>query len=153
MASTWPLASLLSTIVVLAAAAAASAAPGPAPATAAAPLATPLSVAPAYPRVERGDVVDDYHGTRVADPYRALESLEAPATQGFVAAQNALAQPWLEALPQRAWIKSRLASLWNFERFGLPHKEGGRYFFLRNDGRQNQSVLSGPVPSTPRRAF
>ncbi|MCU0760692.1 MAG: prolyl oligopeptidase family serine peptidase [Steroidobacteraceae bacterium] len=91
--------------------------------------------------MERGSTVDVYHGTRVADPYRALEAADDPATQRFVAAQNRLAQPWLEALPQRAWIASRLEALWRYERVGLPRKEGGRYFFLRNDGRQDQSVL------------
>ncbi|MFO1455489.1 MAG: prolyl oligopeptidase family serine peptidase [Steroidobacteraceae bacterium] len=156
------LASSLSMLVVATAAALASAAPGSmAPGSAAtgaasAPVASPAAasnvVAPSYPRVERGEVVDDYHGTRVADPYRALEALDAPATRGFVAAQNAVSQPWLEALPQRPWIKARLASLWSFERFGLPHKEGGRYFFLRNDGRQNQSVLywSEALDAAPR---
>jgi prolyl oligopeptidase len=132
-------------------------APGP---SAGAPLppATPAATAAAgparlaYPRVERGDTIDVYHGTRVADPYRELEAAEAPATRRFVAEQNRLAQPWLEALPQRAWIKSRLGALWNYERVGVPRKEGGRYFFLRNDGRQNQSVLwwSASLQSAPR---
>ncbi|MCP5359320.1 MAG: S9 family peptidase [Sinobacteraceae bacterium] len=105
-----------------------------------------------YPQVERGATVDDYHGTRVADPYRALEDADAPATRRFVAEQNALAQPWLEAIPQRPWIKSRLETLWNYERVGLPRKEGGRYFFLRNEGRQNQSVLywTDALDATPR---
>ncbi len=123
--------------------AAAAASPGSTGSTA--PLVTPSlsgsTAAPVYPRVERGTDVDDYHGTRVADPYRALEVADAPATRRFVAEQNALAQPWLEAIPQRAWIKSRLEALWNYERVGVPRKEGGRYFFLRNDGLQNQSVL------------
>jgi prolyl oligopeptidase len=97
--------------------------------------------APAYPAVERGTVVDEYHGTRVADPYRALEQADAPATRRFVEQQNALAQPWLEALPQRPWIRARLAALWNYERVSVPVKKGGRYFYLRNDGNQNQSAL------------
>ena len=99
--------------------------------------AAPLS----YPAAPRGDVVDDYHGTRVPDPYRALEALDSDATRQFVVQQNALAKPWLEALPQRAWIKNRLTQVWNYPRFGTPVKEGGHYFFLRNDGTQNQSVL------------
>lgn len=104
----------------------------------AADIATkPLS----YPAAERGDFVDDYHGTRVADPYRWMEQQESAATREFVRAQNALAQPWLEALPQREWVKDRLTTLWNYERVGIPRKYGSRYFFLRNDGRQNQSVL------------
>jgi prolyl oligopeptidase len=94
-----------------------------------------------YPNATRGSVVDVYHGKSVADPYRWLEQPTAPATREFVAAQNALAKPWLESLPQREWIQKRLTELWNYERVGVPRKKGGKYFFVRNDGRQNQSVL------------
>jgi prolyl oligopeptidase len=94
-----------------------------------------------YPNAARGSVVDVYHGKSVADPYRWLEQPAAPATREFVAAQNALAKPWLESLPQREWIQKRLTELWNYERVGVPRKKGGKYFFVRNDGRQNQSVL------------
>lgn len=94
-----------------------------------------------YPEAPRSDMIDDYHGTDVPDPYRWLEDPELQQTRQFVAAQNALAQPLLEALPQRAAIRDRLETLWNYERVGLPRKKGGRYFFVRNDGRQNQSVL------------
>lgn len=107
----------------------------------AAPATAPTSAALTYPAVPRGDVVDDYHGTEVPDPYRALEALDSPATQQFVAAQNALSKPWLEALPQREWIKNRLTKVWNYPHLGLPVKKGGKYFFLRSDGTQNQSVL------------
>lgn len=94
-----------------------------------------------YPPTERVDVVEDYHGTRVADPYRWLEALDSPQTRRWVEAQNRLAQPFLESIPHRAWIKDRLTQLWRYERYGVPVKEGGRYFYLRNDGRQDQSVL------------
>ena len=94
-----------------------------------------------YPAAPRSAVVDDYFGTRVADPYRGFEALGSPATKKWVSAENALAQPWLEAIPQRAWVKERLTKLWNYERFGVPKKAGGRYFYTRNDGTQNQSVL------------
>ena len=94
-----------------------------------------------YPAVARGGVVDDYHGTRVPDPYRWLEVPDSPDVQQFVAAQNAITLPYLSALPQRPWIKAQLTRLWNYERFGVPRKEGDRYFYLRNDGSQNQSVL------------
>ena len=96
---------------------------------------------PVYPQVSRGSTRDVYHGVSVADPYRWLEQSESSATRRFVAAQNALAQPWLEALPQRAAIAARLKQLWSYERVGVPRKAGGRYFYLRNDGTQNQSVL------------
>ncbi len=121
---------------------------------AARPAAAPgvATAAPVYPAVARGATVDVYHGSRVADPYRALEAADAPETRRFVEAQNALAQPWLDAIPQRARIKSRLEALWNHERVGLPRKEGDRYFFLRNDGLQNQSVLcwTPALDATPR---
>ncbi len=94
-----------------------------------------------YPNTARGDVVDIYHDVKVADPYRWFEDPNAPATKDWVTAQNALAQPYLESLPQRAWLGNRLKALWTYERFGVPQREGGHYFFLRNDGSQDQSVL------------
>ena len=94
-----------------------------------------------YPVAARGDVVDVYHDVKVADPYRAFENLDAPATKEWVTAENALAQPYLERLPQRAWLGNRLKQLWTYERFGVPKSEGGRYFYMRNDGTQDQSVL------------
>jgi prolyl oligopeptidase len=94
-----------------------------------------------YPDTPRGDVVDDYHGVRVADPYRWFEDLGAQNTRDWVSAENAIAQPYLERLPQRAWLGNRLKQLWTYERFGVPLVEGGKYFYLRNDGSQDQSVL------------
>jgi prolyl oligopeptidase len=93
------------------------------------------------PVAKRGDVVDSYHGTQVADPYRWFEDANAQATRDWVSAENALAQPFLERLPQRAWLGERLKQLWTYERFGVPVREGGKYFYLRNDGTQDQSVL------------
>ena len=103
------------------------------------PAPTPVSFK--YPDATRGNVVDDYHGVKVADPYRWLEDLDSQATKNWVTAENALTQPYLEALPQRAWLGNRLKQLWTYERFGVPEEEGGRYFYLRNDGTQDQSVL------------
>jgi len=94
-----------------------------------------------YPEPPRGDTVDRYGSVSVADPYREFENPDSPTTRAWVVAQNELARPYLEALPQRAWIKERLAKLWSYERYGLPRVEGGRYFYLRNDGTQDQSVL------------
>jgi prolyl oligopeptidase len=94
-----------------------------------------------YPAAARGTVVDDYHGTKIADPYRWFEDPNAQATKDWVTAENALAQPFLERLPQRAWLGDRLKQLWTYERFGVPRREGGKYFYLRNDGTQDQSVL------------
>jgi len=94
-----------------------------------------------YPQTLRGPQQDIYHGVTVADPYRWLEAVADPATRRWVDEQNALAQPYLEAIPARERIKQRLSELWNHERYDVPVKRGGRYFFLRNDGLQNQSVL------------
>ncbi len=115
----------------------------PAPAPATEPEAEPAP-APAkiqYPPTLRGDVVDDYHGVQIADPYRWFEDPAAQATRDWVSAENALAQPFLERLPQRAWLGERLKQLWTYERFGVPRREGGKYFYMRNDGSQDQSVL------------
>ncbi|MCC6819694.1 MAG: S9 family peptidase [Verrucomicrobia subdivision 3 bacterium] len=94
-----------------------------------------------YPSTSKTNVVDNYHGTTVADPYRWLEDDNAPATKDWVAAQNRVTCAYLNAIPGRTAIKARLTKLWNFERYGVPFKEGGRYFYSRNDGLQNQSVL------------
>ncbi len=94
-----------------------------------------------YPPTNKTNVVDNYHGTAVADPYRWLEDDNAPATKEWVVAQNEVTFAYLNAIPGRAAIKARLTKLWNFERYGVPFKEGGRYFYSRNDGLQNQSVL------------
>jgi hypothetical protein len=94
-----------------------------------------------YPATAMGEVVDDYHGEKIADPYRWLEDLDSPETQAWVAAQNAVTFGYLETIAGRAALRERLTALWNFERYGTPWKEGGRYFWSRNDGLQNQSVI------------
>ena len=99
------------------------------------------SMNPAYPPAPRGDHVDVYHGTEVPDPYRWLEDLDSPETAAWVKAQNALAFGFLESLPQRAYFRERLTTLWNYPRVGVPNKEGGRYFFSKNSGLQNQAVF------------
>lgn len=105
-----------------------------------------------YPVAARGTHTDDYFGTRVADPYRWMEDVESAEVALWVEAQNALAQPFLESLPGHEEITDRLTELWNYERFGVPWKEGGLYFFFRNDGLQNQDVLyvTGNLEAEPR---
>lgn len=98
---------------------------------------TPL----AYPPTSRGDVVDDYHGTKVPDFYRWLEELDSPQTRAWIEAQNRLTFAYLSEIPAREKIRERLTRLWNYERYSIPRKEGGRYFFSRNDGLQPQAVL------------
>jgi prolyl oligopeptidase len=101
----------------------------------------PRSAAFAYPPSKLGDVNDDYHGTKVADPYRWLEEPDSPETRAWIEAQNKLTFGYLGDIKEREQIRTRLTKLWNFERYGLPTREGGRVFFSKNDGLQNQSVL------------
>jgi prolyl oligopeptidase len=95
----------------------------------------------AYPVTKKVDQQDNYHGTTIADPYRWLEDANSDETKAWVDAENKVTQGYLAQIPAREAIKARLTKLWNFERFSVPSKEGGRYFFSRNDGLQNQSVL------------
>lgn len=94
-----------------------------------------------YPKPRRGDQVDNYHGTKVADPYRWLEVPDSEETKAWVEAQNKLTLKYLDTIPQRAAIKARLTELWDYEKFTTPFKEGSRYFYSRNSGLQNQYVL------------
>jgi prolyl oligopeptidase len=94
-----------------------------------------------YPVTRTVDQQDTYHGATVADPYRWLEDANSAETAAWVTAQNQLTQGYLAQIPGRDAIKARLTKLWNYERFSVPFKEGGRYFYSRNDGLQNQSVL------------
>ena len=94
-----------------------------------------------YPETKRGDVVENYHGTKIADPYRWLEDDNSAETKAWVEAQNKVTFGFLEQIPEREKIHARLTELWNYERFRVPYQEGGRYFFRRNSGLQNQSVL------------
>ncbi len=96
-----------------------------------------------YPKTKRIDHIDDYHGVHVADPYRWLEEdvRKSPAVAEWVAEQNQLTFAYLHAIPQREAIRKRLTELWNYERYSAPFKAGGRYFYTKNDGLQNQSVL------------
>jgi prolyl oligopeptidase len=95
----------------------------------------------AYPETAKQNVADDYHGTRIADPYRWLEDPNSPETKAWVEAQNRVTFAYLERLPARGRIRARLTELWDYERYGVPSKEGPRYVFTRNDGLQNQAVV------------
>ncbi|MBB5037484.1 prolyl oligopeptidase family serine peptidase [Prosthecobacter dejongeii] len=95
-----------------------------------------------YPETRQDPAIsDDYHGTKVADPYRWLEDDNSEETKAWVTAQNAVTFPYLHQLPKRAELRARLEKLWNYERVGVPFEEGGHWFFNRNSGLQNQSVL------------
>jgi prolyl oligopeptidase len=94
-----------------------------------------------YPKTKRVDVVDEYHGVQVPDPYRWLEDENARDTKAWVKAQNKVTFGWLEDIPERERILERLTRLYNFEKYKLPRKKGGRYFYEKNDGLQDQYVL------------
>ncbi len=94
-----------------------------------------------YPETKKVDVVDDYHGTKVADPYRWLEDADSEETIQWVEAQNELTFGYLHAGKTYENIKKRLTDLWNYPKYSAPSKKGDRYFFSKNDGLQNQSVV------------
>src|SRR5882672_606175 len=94
-----------------------------------------------YPAARKSDVVDDYHGTRVPDPYRWLEDPDSPETRAWIEAQNRLTAAYLAQIPARDGILRRLTQLWDYPKFGAPFHKGGRYFFFKNEGLQNQAVL------------
>lgn len=93
-----------------------------------------------YPPARRGDVVDDYFGTKVADPYRWLEDADSKETVAWVKAENALTRKFLDG-PLHKRLAARFTKLWNFPRYSVPDKQAGHYFFSKNDGLQNQAVL------------
>ncbi len=106
-------------------------------ATLALPAQTPLT----YPTTRKADVVDDYHGTKVADPYRWLEDDRSAETAAWVEAQNKVTQGYLGQIPERKAIESRLTKLWDYEKFGAPSRHGKVYVYSHNTGLQNQGVL------------
>ncbi len=94
-----------------------------------------------YPETNKIDTVDDYHGTKIADPYRWLEDDNSEETAAWVKAQNELTLSYLEQIPFRNEIKNRLEEIWNYPKYSAPFKEGSRYYFYKNNGLQNQYVL------------
>ena len=96
----------------------------------------------AYPETRKDTtVVDDYFGTKVADPYRWLENDTSAETAKWVKEQNEVTQDYLSHIPFRSALKDRLTQLVNYERYSMPSKEHGRYIYSKNDGLQNQSVI------------
>ncbi len=94
-----------------------------------------------YPVAAKGDVVDDYAGTKVPDPYRWMEALDSKEVADWVAASNAVTDPYLAKLPLRAHFNTRLTELWNYPRVGVPVIEGGKLFYAKNTGLQRQSPV------------
>ncbi|NOZ39709.1 MAG: S9 family peptidase, partial [Planctomycetes bacterium] len=96
-----------------------------------------------YPATRRVDQVDTFHGVEVPDPYRWLEEdvRNSEEVAQWVEKQSAFARKYLDDLPSLEMFRERLTKLWNFERFSVPSQKNGKYFFYKNDGLQNQSVL------------
>ena len=141
MRSSLPLAVLLLTSACMTAPPPPPAPPELAAAETAAETATEGTIA--YPLTRRMDLVEPQFGVQVADPYRWLENdvRNDPEVRAWVTAQNQVTDAFLETLPLRDKFKARMTELYDYERFGIPEKKGGRYFYTRNDGLQNQSVL------------
>jgi prolyl oligopeptidase len=95
----------------------------------------------AYPTAPTDGTVDEYHGTRVPDPYRPLEDPDSPESRAWIEAENKITFAFLESIPAREPLKARLTKLWDYEKFGVPERQRDRYFLTRNSGLQNQSVL------------
>ncbi|MDH4020637.1 MAG: prolyl oligopeptidase family serine peptidase [Xanthomonadales bacterium] len=104
-------------------------------------VAEPVGLA--YPVTDKVDHVDNYHGTDVADSFRWLEDdvRESEAVSSWVDAQNEVTFAYLDTIKERGAINSRMKELWDYERYSLPEKEGGRYFYSYNNGLQNQDIV------------
>jgi len=108
----------------------------------------------AYPPARRGTQIDDFHGTKISDPYRWMEDIDSPETRQWVAAQSGLSRAFLDSIAGRKSMAQRLRDVWNFERWTPPVRHGEHWFYTHNDGLQNQSVVfvmsesdvNGPAP-------
>jgi len=95
-----------------------------------------------YPAPRRDEAAeDDYHGTKIKDPYKWMEDPDSEETKNFVDEQNKISAPFINSCDERETIKKELTDLWNYEKYGCPHKEGNKYYFSKNSGLQNQSVI------------
>jgi len=94
-----------------------------------------------YPQTKKGETVDVYFDTKVADPYRWLEDDKSAETASWVKAQNEVTYDYLSKIPFREALKSRMEKLWNYEKIGAPTKEGNYTYYSKNNGLQNQSVM------------
>jgi len=94
-----------------------------------------------YPQTRKDDQIDDYHGTKVADPYRWLEDDNSAETAKWVEAENKVTIGYLEKIPYRAQVRARLEQLFDFPKYTAPFRKGEYFFFTKNDGLQNQNVV------------
>lgn len=105
-----------------------------------------------YPQAPMGNQVDDYFGTKIADPFRDLENPDSAKARKWIEAENKLTFEYVGRIPERKRINEKLKTLWNYERYSVPFRDGDRYFFSKNTGLQNQSVLftSSSLPGEPK---
>lgn len=94
-----------------------------------------------YPTTKKVDTVDQYFGTKVADPYRWLEDDKSEETKAWVTAQNKVSFGYLEKSPYRAQFQKAIEKVFNYPKYSAPFRKGEWYYFYKNDGLQNQSVL------------
>jgi len=136
---------LVASLLIAAALVACQNTPAPKPASAPMPQEkspeTNAASTLSYPLTKTVAQTDDFHGTKVADPYRWLENIDTPETRAWIEAQNKVTFDYLAKIPGRERIKQRLTEIWNYERYSSPQQYGGKYFYTRNDGLQNQAVL------------
>ena len=112
-------------------------------------LAPALGEKISYPPSRRSDTTDQLHGTTVPDPYRWLEDLNSAETSAWIKAQNEISQSYLEATPGRDTLEKHLTQLWNVERYGIPFREGGRYFFTKTTDSKTSLSSTPPTHWTP----
>ena len=106
-----------------------------------------------YPETRKGDVYDEYFGTRVDDPYRWLEDDLSEETAEWVRAENEVTSAYLSEIPVREGLRARLEELWNYEKIGAPFEEGDYSYWYRNDGMQNHYVLYRKKGDGPEEVF
>jgi prolyl oligopeptidase len=94
-----------------------------------------------YPATQKGDVVEDYFGTKVPDPYRWMEDLDSKPVADWIAAENKVTFDYLAKLPMREHFKRRITELWDYPKVSIPVREGGRYFYSKNSGLQRQAPI------------
>ncbi len=94
-----------------------------------------------YPAAKRVDQIDDYHGTKIADPYRWIEDVNSKETAEWVEAENKVTENYLSKINFRDSLRKRLTDLWNYEKYSAPSKHGNYYIYSKNDGLQEQNVI------------
>jgi prolyl oligopeptidase len=104
-----------------------------------------------YPQARRDDTADDYQGVKVPAPYEWMEDINSPEVAQWVKDENKLTFSYLERIPERPWMQARLKQLWNYEKVTTPYRVGGKLFFTKNSGLQNQAVvyMQGPKDAAP----